>query len=73
MRRKGPKPDILSSRELQVLKLVCDGSPSKVIAQKLGISMKTVAFHRTRISKKVGERGTVMLVRWAIRNGVIEP
>ena len=73
MHRKGPTPDILSCRELQVLKLVCAGSSSKVIAHKLGISMKTVGFHRTRISKKLGERGTVMLVRWAIRNGVIEP
>ena len=73
MPNKAPTPEILSRRELQVLRLVCDGSTSKVIAHKLGISKQTVAFHRTGITKKVGERSTAMLVRWAIRNGVIKP
>jgi DNA-binding CsgD family transcriptional regulator len=70
---KGPTPDVLSRRELQVLKLVSEGLTSHAIAHKLGVSKKTVAFHKTRIAKKVGGRGTVMLVRWAIRNGVIDP
>jgi DNA-binding NarL/FixJ family response regulator len=63
----------LSARRLQVLRCICDGSKNHEIAKSLGISSKTVEFHRSRLLKTFAVTGTAMLVRAAIRNGVIEP
>ena len=68
----GP-PAALSARELQVLHLICDGLTGKEIAQRLGISPKTVEFHRADVYKRLGVKSTAHLVRYAIRMGLIEP
>ena len=64
---------MLSKRELQVLLLICDGLTGKEIAQRLGISPKTVEFHRSGTYKRLGLKNTAHLVRYAIRMGLIEP
>ena len=66
-------PPVLSKRELQVLLLICDGLTGKEIAQRLGISPKTVGFHKEGLYKRLGLNDTVHLVRYAIRMGLIEP
>ena len=71
-RVSGPPP-VLSEREMQVLLLICDGLTAKEIAQRLGISPKTVEFHKTGIYKRLGLKNTAHLVRYAIRMGLIEP
>ena len=58
-----------TQRELQVLKLICDGLSTKEVAAKLDISFKTAACHRHRILNKVGVHNGVGLLRWAIQNG----
>jgi DNA-binding NarL/FixJ family response regulator len=63
----------LTAREIEVLKLVGEGHSTKNIADSLGISFKTAACHRCRLMAKVGVHDSVSLVRWAIREGVIEP
>jgi len=55
-----------------VLQLVAEGNTSKEIAVLLGLSVKTVDSYRARVMEKVGVHETASLVRYAIRNGVIE-
>jgi two-component system, NarL family, response regulator NreC len=65
--------DPLSGRERQVLQLVGEGKSTKDIAVHLGISVKTAESHRSRLMKKLDIHETASLVRYAIRNGLIEP
>ncbi|NGO08074.1 response regulator transcription factor [Streptomyces sp. HC44] len=60
----------LSPRELEVLRLVIDGVPSKTIATRLGISTKTVDVHRTRIREKAGAESMATLVRDLLQAGL---
>ncbi len=63
----------LSVRERQVLQLVGEGHSTKKIASLLGISTKTADTHRTRLMEKLDIHQTAGLVRYAIRNGLLEP
>jgi DNA-binding NarL/FixJ family response regulator len=65
--------DILTPRELEVLKLIAEANTSKEIADKLFISIKTVDRHRQNILEKLGMRDRVELTRYAIRRGLIQP
>ena len=64
--------DVLSRREQQVLQLVADGFSNPEIAEKLGISPKTVARHRERIMNKLDIHSCTALVKYAIRTGLID-
>jgi DNA-binding NarL/FixJ family response regulator len=61
-----------TSRESEVLQLICDGYSSKAIGHKLGIAHRTATCHRTRILQKAGVHETASLVRFACRAGYIE-
>jgi two-component system response regulator NreC len=63
----------LSVRERQVLQLVGEGHSTKKIAALLGISVKTADTHRTKLMEKLDIHQTAGLVRYAIRNGWLEP
>jgi DNA-binding NarL/FixJ family response regulator len=65
--------DVLTPRELEVLKLIAEANTSKQIADKLFISIKTVDRHRQNILDKLGMRDRVELTRYAIRRGLIQP
>ena len=65
--------DVLTPRELEVLKLIAEATTSKEIADKLFISIKTVDRHRQNILEKLGMRDRVELTRYAIRRGLIQP
>jgi DNA-binding NarL/FixJ family response regulator len=65
--------DILTPRELQVLKLIAEAHSSKEIAAELVISLKTVERHRQNILDKLGMSDRVELTRYAIRRGLIQP
>jgi DNA-binding NarL/FixJ family response regulator len=65
--------DILTPRELQVLKLIAEAYTSKEIAKELVISVKTVERHRQNILDKLGMNDRVELTRYAIRRGLIQP
>jgi DNA-binding NarL/FixJ family response regulator len=64
--------DVLTPRELEVLKLIAEAHTSKQIADKLFISIKTVDRHRQNILEKLGMRDRVELTRYAIRRGLIQ-
>lgn len=62
--------DVLSDREKEVVRLVARGLASKEIADKLGLSARTVEKHRARILAKLSLHDTPTLVRWCLRNGL---
>ncbi|PLX11446.1 MAG: hypothetical protein C0598_08110 [Marinilabiliales bacterium] len=62
----------LSPRETEVLKLFAQGKTNKQIADKLFISIRTVETHKTNIMKKINIKTTVDLVKFAIKNNIIE-
>jgi DNA-binding NarL/FixJ family response regulator len=65
--------DVLTPRELEVLKLIAEAHTSKEIAKLLWISIKTVERHRQNILDKLGMRDRVELTRYAIKRGLIQP
>lgn len=65
--------DVLTPRELEVLKLVAEGHTTQEVAELLVISVKTVETHRSHIAGKLGARDRVDLTRYAIRRGLVEP
>lgn len=64
--------DPLTTREREVLQLVAEGKTTKAIAAVLGISVKTAESHRTRILRKLDAPNTAGVVRYALRNGLIQ-
>jgi DNA-binding NarL/FixJ family response regulator len=62
----------LSSREVEVLQLISEGSANKQIASALGISIKTVEKHRQHLMAKLHIHDTAGLTRYAISAGIIE-
>jgi DNA-binding NarL/FixJ family response regulator len=62
----------LTLREREVLRLLADGSTSKDIAQRLGISPKTAQAHRENIKNKIGVTSTAEMVRYAIKHKIVK-
>jgi len=60
----------ISPREREVFALLLDGLPNKLIAQRLGISEKTVKTHLTNIFRQIDVSDRVQAVLWAERNGL---
>jgi DNA-binding NarL/FixJ family response regulator len=65
--------DVLTPRELEVVKLIAEAHSSKEIARELVISVKTVERHRQNVLDKLGMSDRVELTRYAIRRGLIQP
>ena len=63
----------LTPREREIVQLLAEGHSNKAISGTLGISVKTVETHRAAVMKKLGISSIAELVRYAIRNSVIEP
>ena len=61
----------LSARERETLQLIAEGKANKEIASILNISIKTVAFHRENLKRKLGLRTTAELTRHAIEQGLV--
>jgi DNA-binding NarL/FixJ family response regulator len=65
--------EVLTARELEIVKLIAEAHTTKEIADMLVISPKTVERHRANILAKLGMRDRVELTRYAIRRGLVEP
>ena len=61
-----------TTREREIIQLLAEGRSNKEVAEKLGISVKTVETHRAAIMRKLGLHSIGELVRYAIRNHIIE-
>jgi len=64
--------DLLSSREREVLQMLAEGKTNKEIAGILNLSVYTVDAHRGRIMEKLNVHSINELVRFAVRNGLID-
>ncbi len=64
--------DMLTSREREVLQLVAEGKTNKEIATSLNLSVYTVEAHRGKIMEKLNLHSASEMVRFAIRNGLID-
>jgi DNA-binding NarL/FixJ family response regulator len=62
--------DLLTPREIEVLRLIGEGQRTKEIAFTLGITFKTAVTHRSNIMEKLGIHEGPRLVRFAIRTGI---
>jgi DNA-binding NarL/FixJ family response regulator len=68
---KNDVPDILSTREREILQLIAEGNTNIVIAEKLTLSVRTVEAHRAHIMTKMRFNSQSDLVRYAIQQGLI--
>jgi DNA-binding CsgD family transcriptional regulator len=64
--------ETLTSREIEVLKLIATGLSTKEIAASLDIAFKTAACHRSRVMAKLNIHDVANLTRYAIRNGYVD-
>jgi len=65
--------DILTGREREVVQLLAEGKSNKEVAAALAVSVKTAEAHRSAAMHKLGLRSLAQLVRYAVRNLIIEP
>jgi DNA-binding NarL/FixJ family response regulator len=65
--------DRLTSREREIVQLLSEGKSSKEVASDLKISVKTAETHRANIMRKLEIHSVSELVRYAVRNQIIEP
>ena len=71
-RRSNSTPTVtLSPRQREVLQLVAEGKSNKEIASVINVTVKTIEFHKARISKELGVRTTAELTKQAITLGLI--
>ncbi|MBZ9654562.1 response regulator [Phyllobacterium lublinensis] len=70
--KAGGAPSVLTARETAVVKLIAEGHSNKESAAILGLSEKTVESHRSAAMRKLDAKSTAALVRYAIRNRLIE-
>jgi len=61
---------LLSEREIEIIKLICQDLSNKEIADKLSLSSRTVEGHRLRILEKIEARSAAGIVIFAVRNGI---
>ncbi len=72
-RRPGPESTAhtaLTPREREVLQLLAEGKATKQVASRLGVSVKTLETHRSRIMEKLGIHSIAELTKYAIREGL---
>jgi len=61
----------LTSRQIEILRLVAEGRRTREIAEQLQLSVKTVESHRGEVMKRLGMHDVVSLVRYALRVGLV--
>ena len=71
--KDGFAPVTLSAREREIVQLVAEGLSSKEVASKLFLSVKTIEAHRSNVMKKLRLHSVSDLVRYAVRNKLVEP
>jgi DNA-binding NarL/FixJ family response regulator len=72
-RPKGEPRRSLTAREREIVQLLAEGKSNKEVAATLHISIKTAETHRTNIMRKLDLHSVSELVRYAVRNHIIEP
>jgi DNA-binding NarL/FixJ family response regulator len=65
--------DAITPREREIVQLLAEGNSNKETATALGVSVKTIEAHRANIMRKLRLRSVTDLVRYAIRNKIVQP
>jgi DNA-binding NarL/FixJ family response regulator len=65
--------EAVTAREREIIQLLAEGKSNKEAASTLGISVKTIEAHRANIMRKLRLRSVSELVRYAIRNKIVQP
>lgn len=71
--QRGGPVSLLTARERQIVQMVAEGHRTRDIAQALGISEKTVETHRAAVMRKLQLESLADVVRFAIRNNIVQP
>lgn len=69
---EGPSHETLSDREYQVMCLLASGKTVKEVANELSLSVKTISTYRARILEKMSLENNAQLMRYAVRNGLVD-
>jgi DNA-binding NarL/FixJ family response regulator len=62
---------LLTPRQREVLQLLAEGKPMKIVADILRIAPRTVAFHKYRVMQDLGLKSNAELIQFAIKNRII--
>jgi len=62
----------LTRREYEVLALLAAGYPMKQVAYRLGITYRTVTFHKYRVMQRLAVRSNAGLLYYAVKNNIVE-
>ena len=73
LQKQEPSKPVLSEREKHLLRLVAEGRRNKDMAESLAVTLNSVETYRSRLMKKLGCPNTADLVRYAIREGIVQP
>lgn len=68
--KTGLEKPLFTEKELQIIRMICDGMANKQIAGKLKLSNRTIEGHRERIQEKMKTKNTAGIVVYAIRAGI---
>jgi DNA-binding NarL/FixJ family response regulator len=71
-KKQNGQQQTLTTREREVVRLLVRGSSNKEVAHSLGISIRTAETHRATLMRKLGLDSLAALVRYAIRNNIID-
>jgi len=66
-------PRRLTERETEIVQLLAEAKTGKEVATRLGVSVKTVEAHRSNVMRKLNIHSVAELVRYAVRNKIIQP
>ena len=66
------KHEALSDREFTIFTMIAAGKPPRQIGSELGVSVKTIGTHRSRILQKMGLRNNAEIVQYAIEHGLLQ-
>jgi DNA-binding NarL/FixJ family response regulator len=69
----GPRKALLTARQREIVQLIAEGKSSKEVAVALGLSVKTAETHRANIMRRLDCHSVSELVRYAIRNEIVQP
>jgi DNA-binding NarL/FixJ family response regulator len=77
-KKSGVDPDhhsqvILTAREREIVQLLAEGKSNKEVGDRLGISARTAEGHRAEIMRKLKLESLAQLIRYAIRNSIVQP
>ena len=70
---EGGSDGLLTRRELELSRLLADGYSTKEAASRLSISVKTAEAHRSSVMKKLNAKNVTDIVKYCIRNNIIDP